>query len=75
MKTLLGVLVPLLALATAPQLAEDARQYSFGGDQYVSGKEVTISSSVTNDAFAAGLNVTVNKEVDGDVHAGGYSVS
>ncbi|MBU1174992.1 MAG: hypothetical protein KKH72_06275 [Alphaproteobacteria bacterium] len=74
MKTLLAVLVPILAVAS-PAFAADEERYAFGGDQYVAGREASLSQSVENDAFAAGFNVVLSSPVNGDAHAVGYSVT
>jgi hypothetical protein len=73
MKTLFGILVPLLAIA-APAMADDPERLTFGGDQYVAGQQAIISNSVERDAFAAGFNVVLSKSVSGDAHAGGFTV-
>lgn len=74
MKVLLGVLVPILAIAS-PVLADDTERLNFGGDQFVAGQESVPSGTVDNDAFAAGMNVTIADPVNGDAHAGGLNVT
>ena len=74
MKTLLAVLLPLLAVA-APALADDTSRFSFGGDQYVAGQEAGFSNGIERDAFAAGFNVVLSAPVAGDAHAVGYTVT
>lgn len=74
MKTLIGVLVPLLAMA-APALADNTERFSFGGDRFVAGQTATIDSTADNDAFATGFNVDVTTPVAGDAHAAGFTVS
>ncbi len=74
MKTLIGVLVPLLAVAS-PALADDTERFSFGGDQYVAGQTATISNGVAHDAFAVGFNVNLTAPVAGDAHVAGFSVT
>ncbi len=74
MKTLIGVLVPLLAMAI-PALAADTERFNFGGDQYVAGQDASLNSRTEHDAFAAGLNVVIAAPTSGDVHAGGLNVT
>lgn len=67
------LLISLLAAAPAP--AQDMKQFSLGGDEYVAGNQVTLNAPVTHDAFAAGNSVSVMQPVTGDAHLAGNTVT
>jgi hypothetical protein len=74
------ILRPLLvalvvALAPAVSLGDGAQTFSFGGDEYAAGEQVTIQSPVAHDAFMAGRDVSLTGAVSGNAHLFGMNVT
>ncbi|RUT31429.1 hypothetical protein EMQ25_11310 [Arsenicitalea aurantiaca] len=71
-----AAIAALLILAVAPSGPARAQQdlARLGGDVFVSGTSVTLSTPAARDVFAAGFSTSLATEVEGDLHAAGFDV-
>jgi hypothetical protein len=65
----------IIAAITGPAFAQDRDSFSTGGDIFVGGNQMSVTTPVSNDIFAIGNRLNVNQTVGGDVHAAGFSIS
>ena len=68
-------LVAALAVAASPVLAQDTADWSFGGDEYAAGRNVTVAGDGIQDLFAAGDKVSARGDVAGSAHMAGRYVT
>jgi len=64
-----------VAILPAVSFGADVHTFSFGGDQYAAGQQITIQSPVAHDAFMAGSDVSLNGAVSGSAHLFGMNAT
>lgn len=61
-------------LGAVPALAQDAEEFTLGGDVYAAGSAVAVTTQTAGDAFLAGETVDVAAPVGGSAHLAGRYV-
>lgn len=69
----LGLILTLLATAATAQ--DDSAAVSFGGDMFLAGEDVSLTTTGTDDLFMAGETVRALSAITGSAHAAGRRVS
>lgn len=70
---LVGLIFALLATAATAQ--DDSASFSFGGDTFLAGEDVSLATTGTDDLFMAGETVRAVSDISGSAHAAGRRVS